>query len=443
MKQLYHRGRRAFLALLAIVVFSSPLRAQNRQIDESLRQLFATAEKNNTSLRQLKAATSEATAGIDAARADRLPDVSASVAFSYNGNARIWDRRFSNGFSATTPHFGNNYALKASQVVYAGGAIDASIRLAEQGAQKTILATEQARQGVRFALTGLYLQLHVLANRESVYRENAALAETLIRQTQDRRNQGTALQNDITRYELQHEQMLLGATQTEDARRIAAYQLATVLGSDSAVHLLPAEAFVEGGEANKSLDLWQQEAATGRTDIKQADLDVKISQTKEKLERSARLPKLAIVAEDQLNGPITYEVPPLNKNINFWYVGVGITYNFSSLYKNNRRIRQARLATQTAQAAQLSVADKVRDEVQKACIDYETAQSTLRTQKKNVELAASNYSVVAHRYANGLALITDMTDAANVKLSAELALADARINLVYCYYALLYAAGQL
>ena len=54
-----------------------------------------------------------------------------------------------------------------------------------------------------------------------------------------------------------------------------------------------------------------------------------------------------------------------------------------------------------------------------------------------------NYEVVDKRYKNGLALITDMTDAANVKLEAELALVSARINLAYCYYRLKYACQCL
>ena len=48
--------------------------------------------------------------------------------------------------------------------------------------------------------------------------------------------------------------------------------------------------------------------------------------------------------------------------------------------------------------------------------------------------------MVSQRYAGGLALVTDLTDAASMKLDAELALADARINLLYCYYQLRFAA---
>jgi transposase len=53
-------------------------------------------------------------------------------------------------------------------------------------------------------------------------------------------------------------------------------------------------------------------------------------------------------AGDKLEGPITIEVPPINKNLNYWYVGVGVKYNIASLYKATREERQACLGRQIA-----------------------------------------------------------------------------------------------
>lgn len=58
-------------------------------------------------------------------------------------------------------------------------------------------------------------------------------------------------------------------------------------------------------------------------------------------------------------------------------------------------------------------------------------------------LAQQNYEVVNNRYLNQLALITDMIDASNMKLDAELNEADAYINIAYAYYKMKYIAGQL
>ena len=60
-----------------------------------------------------------------------------------------------------------------------------------------------------------------------------------------------------------------------------------------------------------------------------------------------------------------------------------------------------------------------------------------------MQLAQQNYEVVNNRYLNQLALITDMIDASNMKLDAELNEADAYINIAYAYYKMKYIAGQL
>lgn len=417
--------------------------AQNR-VEPHLQHLFETAEAHNASLQSLEAASREAQAAVETAKAERLPDVSAQASYCYYGNARLWNRHFGESTSAPMPHWGNNYALKASQVVYSGGAVTASIELSKQGAQMARLAKREVQQNVRFALVGLYLQLHYLQNRERVYQANAELTSQLIDQTRQRRKEGTVLVNDITRYELQQEQMRLGLVQTSDARDIARHQLVTALGVDSLPDVLDGSAFKERPTASlPAWDAWQRVADGGHATLEKERLNVSMSQTKLKLERAAQLPKLALVAEDHLDGPVTIEVPPLNKNLNYWFVGVGVSYNISSLYKNNRRIRQAKLATATSQAQLEDAKCRINDAVQQACVNYRTAESNLRTQQKSVELARQNYQVISHRYANGLALVTDMTDAASVKLNAELALADAEINLYYCYYAIRFAAGNL
>ena len=47
------------------------------------------------------------------------------------------------------------------------------------------------------------------------------------------------------------------------------------------------------------------------------------------------------------------------------------------------------------------------------------------------------------RYLNQMALVTDMVDASNLRLNAELKEVDARINIVYAYYRIKYVAGEI
>lgn len=81
--------------------------------------------------------------------------------------------------------------------------------------------------------------------------------------------------------------------------------------------------------------------------------------------------------------------------------------------------------------------------VQAAYVNFLTSFTDLRTQMKNVELADQNYQVTNNRYENELALLTDMLDASSTKLSADLNLVNARINVVYNFYKMKYVTHTL
>ena len=162
-----------------------------------------------------------------------------------------------------------------------------------------------------------------------------------------------------------------------------------------------------------------------------------------KLSRSEMLPKVALVAQNNFNGPITFELPPIDKNLNIWYVGVGVQYSLSSLFKSNKKVAQAKARERQAREQRAAAAEQVNNSVQEAYTNYLQSYNELETQQKNVELARQNYDVVNSRYLNQLALVTDMIDASNIKLDAELSEVDARINIAYAYYKMKYVAGEL
>jgi hypothetical protein len=71
--------------------------------------------------------------------------------------------------------------------------------------------------------------------------------------------------------------------------------------------------------------------------------------------------------------------------------------------------------------------------------EYLDLYQTLNAQR----ILEQNYQVVENRYTNGLVLITDMLDASTLKLSADLKLVNAQIDLIYKYYQLKYLSHEL
>ena len=118
-------------------------------------------------------------------------------------------------------------------------------------------------------------------------------------------------------------------------------------------------------------------------------------------------------------------------------------YNISSLYKSNRSLAKARVATRRA-AEELDVArENISLAVNADYVRYLEAYEELKTQQKSVELAERNYNTTSTRYSVDMALITDMLDAANSRLDAEQRLVNARINIIYYYYKLLFTSGKI
>lgn len=428
----------------AVAQTSTPVSQNaNKGTAMSIAQLFDKIEENSKSLVTAKTGVEAANLGIGSAKSKKLPDLDASLSFSYIGNALLTDRDFSNVHGLSSPHFGNNFAFNAQQVVYAGGAINAGIKLAELGKQQAEVGVKLTRQQMRFIALGQYLDLYKIDNRIKVYEKNIELTRQLIEDINAKQKEGMALKNDITRYELQMESLKLGLTALHNNRSILNHQLCNTLGMSQEEQIIPDATIADKAYGKDGEAYWQTAGLMSSPLLEQSSNAIKIAEQKEKIAKSDLLPKVAFVATDQFDGPILFELPPVDKNLNVWYVGVGVKYSLSSLFKSNKRIKQAAVETRQAREAHAVQTEQLNNNVQAAYVQYQQTYVELETQKKSVELAQQNYEVMNARYLSQLALVTDMVDASNLKLNAELSEVDARINIVYAYYKMKYVAGEI
>lgn len=435
------KNKRLIVLLCLAALCSQCLYAQTRQM--GIDEMFRLADEQSKSVQTYRTGADAADEALRAAKAQCLPDISVSLSASYLGDGRIWDRDFGNGMKVDMPHFGNNFTLEAQQVVYSGGAISSGIRQAELAKTLAQLDMQKNVQEIRFMLVGNYLDLYKLDNQMKVLEKNIGLTEQVIANMKARREQGTVLKNDITRYELQREQLKLQLSRVADMRKIANHQLATTLHLPEGTVISPDTTLLEQQITALTENDWQQAAKANNIDLKQAQASISMNEQKVRQERAELLPHIAIVAEEHLDGPVTIEVPALDNNFNYWYIGIGIKYNLSSLFKNNRRMKQARLNVRRAREQHELAQEQVNNAVQAGYVNFLTAFTDLRTQENSVKLADENYAVTSHRYKNEMALLTDMLDASNTKLGADLDLVNARINVVYNFYKMKYITHTL
>lgn len=409
----------------------------------TLEEIFEAAEANSVQLRPFVTAQNEAAQEISVARSARLPEIDATLSLSYIGDGFTTKRDFSDRQTAPIPHFGNGLSVSVSQPVYTGGAVTNAVEMARLKTTAARYAADFQRDNIRFRLTGFYLDIYKYTNLRRVVESNMDRARQVLGEMQARYEQGVALRNDITRYELLVSNLGLQLIRIDNMLDILNRNIVVTAGLPQDMTVVPDSTILARALPRDGEMWWQEEAMANAPSLRLAESGVDISRKAESLVKAERLPKVGLQAKWTIDGPILVEVPPIDLNLSYWYVGVGVSYNLSSLYKSNKKLASSRIATRRAIEELDASRENLELAVRSDYIHYLEAYEELKTQTKSVELAERNYRTISTRYSADMALITDMLDAANARLEAEQQLVNARIDIIYYYYKLLFTAGKI
>lgn len=287
------------------------------------------------------------------------------------------------------------------------------------------------------------LNVYKFRNMKRVYDQNIKRTEQVITDMRAREKQGLILGNDITRYEVQLQNLLYKHTELMSQIDVFNNQLVTTLSLPEGTQIIPDTTLLNlsmneysENELRNIADEHSPMLQIGRTNIQ-------ISRKQELLARASMLPTVSIIAGDHFQGPLTMELPPIDKNLNTWYVGVGLSFNLGNLYKSPKNVARSRIATSAALTNYDKMKENVNLDIHQAYVNYNNAFELLRTQEKSLQLATENYAITENRYHNDLVLLIDLLDADNIKLDAEIQYINARINIIYNYFRLLYVTGTL
>lgn len=434
-------NRKRFVLGIIFFFLIGGLYAQPHRL--TINEMFELADKNSKSIRMHELGVQEAVQAIKVARNGRLPSISAQMAFNYIGDGCMTDRDFSNGMHADMPHFGNSFVLRAEQTVYAGGSVSKNIEKSKLEKLKAEQEYQVNRQDLRFLLIGYYLDIYQLRNQQVVYEKNIEQTRLLVKDMKAAYRQGTALKSDITRYELQLQNLELALTSTKNRMNVLSYRLATTIGLDASQPILPDTTLVKRLTVQRRSEQAWHEESLNAPQLQVSKTNVRISENAQHLIKAERRPHISLTATNDFTGPILVEVPPLNNNFTYWFAGIGISYNIDALFKSNKKLKQARIATFRMEEHHRLVEEEIDNSIHAAYTDLDEAYVRLNTQLKSVQLAHENFNIVRQRYLNGLALITDMLDASNTQLDTELQLTNDQINILYQFFLLKKITGTL
>jgi outer membrane protein len=373
----------------------------------------------------------------------RLPDLNANLDYGYLSSSQDWNPSFSHHFVSVLPHHLTMFTVDATEAIFAGNRINNSIRQATLQEQIAVLSLNKDETDIKFLVAAGYLDIFRLMDEQKVYINNTRLARERLKNILNLRAQGLVTQNDVLRtqltisdYELTTRNIGRSVIQLDN-------QLNIILGLPDSARLIPDTTLTQADLPVGTVDNLLDQAYHENHDIKISGKQKEIAETNIRLLKGERLPTLGVFANNNFQRPYLSSTPAVDIYYNYWTAGIGLSYNISSIYKSPKKIKAGYIGLDITSKQDSLTRQTVEVGVRNALVKYNQSLDELETYRRDLRSAEENYRVVERRYYNQLALLTDLIDATNTKIEAELKVTNAEINRVYSYYQLQKTIGTL
>ena len=433
------------IIILGLVLLSFPLAGISQEqvpYNLSLAQAIEMGLQNH---QQLKIAAAQVQVGeqqVVVSKLQQLPTVSFSANASYLGDALLLDTDWSKLQTVDMPHFGNSFALQASQVLYKGGVIRKSIEMAELQQQLAELNLTSNEQDIKFLIISNYLDICKLINQLQVLEQNKMLAEQLLGNITKLYEENMVTRNEVIRAELQIKNLNQTILAMQNNHAILSNQLSYALGLPHNVMIMPTDD-VEPKAAEFSQTDYLNLAQELHPALRLAEKNVEIAEKNISITKANQFPAISLFGGYNMQRPLTSTTPVMDLYNNAWQAGISFSYNIDNLFKSKSKVNLSKMQASATQEALVYTQQNIEIGVNTAFLKYREAAQQVVLMDESRQLANENYEIVRAKYLNQLAITAEMTDASNAKLIAELEYANATISALFQYYNLLKATGKI
>ncbi|HEY0045784.1 MAG TPA: TolC family protein [Flavobacterium sp.] len=321
--------------------------------------------------------------------------------------------------------------------LFSGFKLKNSIIASENAYQAEVSSAGFTKEQIAMRVVHYYADLYKAQKSVELFRESLKSSQQRVTDFTAMEQNGLIPRNDLLRAQLQLSNVRLSLEESEKNVRLINYYLVTLL------KLSPETVITVTPEAINS-DLFstaiksEDEALQSRKDLEALNYSKKAADAGISVAASGYFPTLAIVG-----GYTALDLQNVVTVQNAMNIGIGASYNLSSLFKNGKEVSIAKSRAQEVEQQQAILADNIRAEIVSAREDYNLAVRQNEVYNEAVAQADENFRIVKDKYDNGLADTNDLLEADVEDLSAQINQAYANANRVLKYYELLEASGQL
>lgn len=421
-------------------VFSAQAQKTSLSLDEAVKMAVTSSN------RALLADTKVNTANYETqfVKMNQYPDLKISGQYLRLANADI---NLKSSGSSDGENSGESSSPKVNQLIFgqaslsmpifSGGKLRNSIKASENLYKSEVASAAHSKEEIAMQVVQYYADLYKVQKSIELLRESLKSSKQRVTDFTNMEENGLIARNDLLKAQLTESKIQLSLDEAEKNERVINYYLVTLLK-------LPTSTQLEISPENVSTDLFsttlnsQDQALESRKDLQALEYAKKASEDQIKVAKADYYPSLALTG-----GYVALDLENVVRVQNAMNVGVGISYNLSSIFKNGKNVKTAKSRAKEIEQQQALLTDQIKEEVVKADEDYKLALKQDKVYDQAVNQADENFRIVKDKYDNGLVDTNDLLDADLDDLNAKINLAYSKANIVLKYYELLEANGQL
>lgn len=431
------------ISLLCLVLLLSANTVSARQSRPlTLPEAIQLSIDNSKGLKVSQAKIEQATAELSEAKLRQYPDLKLSGSYLRVNQPNI-DMKAKLGSGSGE---GQSSEIKVDQVIYgmatasvplfSGLRIRSGIESAKYLQKAAELDAQKDKDEVIQNTVAAYYNLYKAQAAVDLVEENLKQAQQRVKDFSNLEKNGLLARNDLLKAQLQESNVELALVDAENNRNIANFNMNLMLGLDEDTQLELDDSGLDKTYKIESLEAWQSKALSNRADYLALQQRQEATKSGVKAAKGEYYPSLALTG-----GYVAADIPNFLTVTNALNVGVGLSYNLASLYKNGAKVKQAKAQQEQLRWSALEMNDGIRLQVYRAYQNYLESIKKIEVYRKAVEQATENYRITRNKYDNALVNTTDLLDADVAQLQAGLNYEYAKADAAVAISKLLETAG--
>jgi outer membrane protein TolC len=380
----------------------------------SLEEAILRARAASRRLEQLRALRDGAEAGLEGARAERLPLLDVTAGYTRYSNIPEFSLSLPppDGSRTLYPNIPDNYAARLGLTLplYTGGRLSNLITAADRELEAAGRDLDTGSQDLVLETSSDYWNLVTALESEKVLREALGSYDAHLTDARRREKFGMAAKNEVLAVQVERDRAELALLRAANAAEVLRADLARILGLAAGIQVAPSASLERLEPPGEDLAALVREARSSRPDRAAIQARIDAAEARTRVAKADRLPQAQLSAGYDYANPNRRILPWAEEWQETWNASVGLSFR---VFDGGRTAAAVAQRTAQAEAARLQMEDldrRIEFDVTQRFLGLQTASAAVDVAGKSLESARENRRVASDRYRAGLIPSSELLD---------------------------------